>query len=54
MAGGGDMDDGAFNEGSDNDEAAASAARREYASTASDEDEASAPASRGVRVASAT
>jgi hypothetical protein len=52
-AGGGDIDDGAFNEGSDNDEAAESAARREYASAASDNDEALAPAARRVRAASA-
>jgi hypothetical protein len=52
MAGGGNIDDGAFDKGSDNDEAAASA-RREYASAASDKDEASAPTARCVRTASA-
>jgi hypothetical protein len=52
-AGGGDIDNGAFDEGSDNDEAAESAARHGYASAASDDDEASAPAARHVRAASA-
>ncbi len=52
-AGGGDIDDGAFNEGSDNDKATESAARYEYASAASNNDEASAPAARRVHAASA-
>ncbi len=53
MAGGGDIDNGAFDEGSEDDEAMESAAGRGYASAASDDDEASAPAARRVRAASA-
>jgi len=52
-AGGGDIDKGAFDEGSNDDEAAESAVRRGYASAASDDDEASAPAARRMRTASA-
>ena len=50
---GGYIVDGTSDEGSDDNEAAESAARRAYASAASDEDEASAPAARRVRAASA-
>ena len=52
-AGGGDIDNRTFDEGSDNDEAAESATRRGHASAASNEDEALAPAARRVRAASA-
>jgi len=50
---GGDIDNGDFDKGSDDDKAVESAARRGYASAASDDDEASAPAARRVRAASA-
>ena len=50
---GGYIVDGTPNEGSDDNEAAESAARRGYASAASDDDEASATAARRVRAASA-
>jgi hypothetical protein len=53
MAEGGYIINGTSDEGSDDNEAAESAARRAYASAASDEDEASAPATRRVRAASA-
>ena len=50
---GGDINDGTFNKGSEDNEAAESAARRAYASAASNNDEASAPAAKCVRTASA-
>jgi len=50
---GGYILNGTSDEGSVNNEAAESAARRAYVSAASDEDEASAPAARRVRAASA-
>jgi hypothetical protein len=50
---GGYIVDGTSDKGSDNNEAAESAARRAYASATSDKDEASAPAARRVRAASA-
>ncbi len=53
MAGGGDINDGAFDKGSDDDKAAESAARCEYASAASNNYEALAPTARRVRAASA-
>ena len=52
-AGGGDIHEGAFDEGSDDNKAVESAARRGYASAASNNDEALAPAARRVRMASA-